>query len=148
LTQNSKIKENRPNKSNPTIRDFFRILRVSSFPSANVYIDGKLVSGETPFNTEIEKGRHKIELKKEGYQPVQEDIHISENIDLIRKLVPIEKSVKKRTSQETRQARPKQSIPHSLVNSHPLKLQPTQIEKPQSNGKAVLSPLVPTVKEW
>jgi len=60
-----------------------------------VYIDGKLINKTTPFSTEIEKGRHMIEVKKAGYKSVQEDIEISKNFELTKELIPEGKVVTK-----------------------------------------------------
>jgi len=48
------------------------ILRISSSPPGRVYLDDRLVSETTPFKAAIEKGKHKIEIKQEGYEPYQE----------------------------------------------------------------------------
>ena len=52
---------------------------ITSFPEkAKVLIDDKEV-GVTPFNKRIEKGRHEIEVIKDGYKPEKEIVEISSN---------------------------------------------------------------------
>ena len=55
------------------------ILNATSVPAdADVYVDGKLV-GQTPLFTDMLEGKHKVSIKKNGYQLFEQDATILEN---------------------------------------------------------------------
>lgn len=66
-------------------------LRINSTPPARVYLDGQLVSETTPFISKLDKGKHKIELKKKGYEPHQEslDFTAARDIDVSLQAIPV-----------------------------------------------------------
>jgi len=57
-------------------------LKISTTPEgADIYIDNKYI-GKTPITIELEKGKHKIELKKDGYKPNIQDITLNDDMFL------------------------------------------------------------------
>lgn len=81
------------------VADFFKntittdvkyTVTISSSPSSNLFIDGKLI-GTTPLTRDLTSGNYEIELKKDGYQPVKQTIRVIRNDFLDFTLSPLGK---------------------------------------------------------